>query len=35
VTEQANGPMLTVLRRAGAEVDRVETGVAHVTLPAR
>jgi GNAT superfamily N-acetyltransferase len=35
VTEQKNEPMLTVLRRAGAEVDRVETGVAHVTLPAR
>lgn len=35
VTEQGNAGMLTVLRRAGAELDHVETGVAYVTLPAR
>jgi GNAT superfamily N-acetyltransferase len=35
VTEPGNVPMLTVLRRAGAELDRVETGVAHLTLPGR
>jgi len=35
VTEHGNKAMLTVLRRAGAELARVETGVAHLTLPAR
>lgn len=35
VTEHGNTPMLTVLRRAGAELDHVETGVAHLTLPGR
>jgi len=34
VTEHDNAPMLTVLRRAGAELDHVEAGVAHLTLPA-
>ncbi|MBB4905364.1 GNAT family N-acetyltransferase [Actinophytocola algeriensis] len=35
VAEQGNGAMSAVLRRAGAELDRVEAGVAHLTLPAR
>lgn len=35
ITEHDNAPMLAVLRRAGAELDHVETGVAHLTLPGR
>jgi len=35
VTEQSNAPMLSLLRRAGAEVDRVEDGLAHVKIPTR
>jgi GNAT superfamily N-acetyltransferase len=35
VTGHDNAPMLAVLRRAGAELDHVETGVAHLTLPSR
>lgn len=35
VTEQANTRMLSLLHRAGAEVDHVEQGLAHVTIPTR
>ncbi|GAB1513400.1 GNAT family N-acetyltransferase [Actinophytocola sp. KF-1] len=35
VTEHDNAPMLAVLHRAGAALDHVETGVAHLTLPGR
>lgn len=35
VAEDGNAAVLTVLRRAGARLDRVETGVAYLTLPAR
>jgi len=35
VTEQTNKPVLSLLRRAGAEVDRVQDGLAHLTIPTR
>jgi GNAT superfamily N-acetyltransferase len=35
VTAHDNRPMLSVLDRAGAELDHVDTGVVHLTLPAR